>query len=833
MARREDGGGEAAVSADQPEQRGSAPEDDQKTRLAQGGTGQPSDVPDYDAPTLPDARHAAQEAKGARGTSPRSVPAPVPAYDTTQVMPASASGQTGKSRTMPRWAAYLLIALALVLIIPGALYARGGQPTTSTVPPGCEVQDSPCQIARDYLTQYSAGHYEAMYQFVSDASKQEFGSAAILNGNYKDAKDYIITRTSLLMQQAQVYAMDITPGNQRMTGASTAVVPARVVMHTLRVGDVVENLTLSMVREAGHWRVAWSPGLIFTQLTDPADPNYQRLVHLCSYDGHRGRILDRDGNVLAQDDNVYQIFVNPPQIKDQKSLTALLAKDLGATPGYITSLYTGATGDALIRTITTQAYQQIAGDLTPYLGAGLDVQSTQGRVYPYGADAAAVTGYVRAVSQQDLLDDADHYYTANDVIGAAGVEAWAEDQLRPVKGGELDILPSDAGGDCSKALYTLGRRAPADGADVHTAVSIALQQKAMAGMHTQQHAGGIVALDPTTGEVLALASYPIYDPNTLSLPRGLTDTAAQALDDEQGYLNRAISGTYPIGSSFKPVTLAAGLEHGVTGTQTFTCTGSYQVPGESQPRHEVYDPDGHGTITPIQGLAVSCDTLFWDMAVKLNAQDPTILPNMAKAFGYGQKSGIVGLPAASESAGLVPDPTWLRQNQNAGWSPTDAANLGIGQGFFLATPLQVALATAAIGNNGVRMQPRLVTSLTKGNVVVQSFDAKQVGTLPVSADHLAIIEAGMLGSTSTPQGTTYYIFKNFPVLVAGKTGTAESGYPQPHSIFTCFAPAAPLSGGHVTPKIAFGAILERGGLGGDHAAPIAKDMLALYLHVGQ
>jgi penicillin-binding protein 2 len=437
------------------------------------------------------------------------------------------------------------------------------------------------------------------------------------------------------------------------------------------------------------------------------------------------------------------------------------------------------------------------------------------------------------VSQQDLLNDTDHYYSATDVIGADGIEAWAEDHLRPVKGGELDILPPDANGDCTKAVYTLGRRAPADGVDVHTSISIALQQKAVAGIRAAGHPGGAVALDPTTGEVLALASAPMYDPNALSLPRGLTDTAGQALDSAQGYLNRAIAGAYPIGSSFKPVTLAAGLEHGTTSTQMWTCTGSYQVPGETQLRHEQYDPHGHGTITPIQGLAVSCDTIFWNMAVKLNAQDPTILPNMAKAFGYGQKSGIIGLSGGAESPGLVPDPDWLKQNKNAGWSPTDAANLAIGQGFFLATPLQVALASAAIANNGVRMQPRLVTSLGHGSVVVQSYDAKQVGTLPVSADHLAVVEAGMLDSTSVAGGTTYYVFRGFPVLVAGKTGTAESGFPEPNSIFTCFAPAPPVSGPQVAPKIAFTAILERGGLGADRAAPIAKSVLSQFFAVGQ
>jgi penicillin-binding protein 2 len=775
--------------------------------------------PDYDAPTVPNmSRNVLPSFREQRAAN----------VDTTLDLPPEYAERTRSTRRVPRWAAYVLIVLALGLVIPGALYARGGPQVGSTVPAGCEVQDSPCQVARTYLNYYKAGSYAAMYQFVSNASKKEFGSAPILNGNYKDAQDYIETRTSLILRQAQVYAMDITSGAQHMTSATTATVPAHMVMHTLRVGDIVQNLSVPLVLESSHWRVSWTPGLIFSQLADPADPSFQRLVHLCVYDGQRGRILDRDGNVLADNETVYQIFVNPSQLKNQSALNAVLAKDLGATTGYVASLYAGAQSETLISTITGQEYQQIAADLTPYVGAGIDVQTTEGRVYPYGVDAAAVTGYVRSVSPQDLLNDTQHYYAATDIIGADGIEAWAEDDLRPVKGGELDILPPDAGGDCSKALYTLGRRAPADGADVHTAINIALQQKAAEGLRAAQHPGGAVALDPVTGEVLALASYPMYDPNALSLPRGLTDTAAQALANEQGYLNRAIAGTYPIGSTFKPVTLAAGLEHGATSTQTFTCTGSYQVPGEAHARVEQYDPHGHGTITPVQGLSVSCDTIFWDMAVKLNAKDPTILPNMAKSFGYGQKSGIVGLPASSENAGLVPDPAWLQQTHNSGWSATDAANLAIGQGFFQATPLQVALASAAIGNNGVRMQPRLVTSIQLGNVVVKSFDAKQVGTLPVTTDHLAVIEAGMLDSTTQSGGTSVDVFRGFPVLVAGKTGTAESGGPQPNSVFTCFAPATPLSGPYVTPKISFGAILERAGTGDQFASPIARSVLGQY-----
>src|SRR5262249_26957707 len=151
---------------------------------------------------------------------------------------------------------------------------------------------------------------------------------------------------------------------------------------------------------------------------------------------------------------------------------------------------------------------------------------------------------------------------------------------------------------------------------------------------------------------------------------------------------------------------------------------------------------------------------------------------------------IIGLPDGVENAGVVPDPQWLQQNKNSGWSPTDAANLGIGQGFFQATPEQVALAAAAIADNGVRMQPRLVTAVTGADgTPVTSVAPKQVGTLPLAADNVKTVQMAMLGPTNAPDGTAYNEFHTFPVLVAGKTGTAESGQPYPHSWFMSYAPA--------------------------------------------
>jgi penicillin-binding protein 2 len=233
-----------------------------------------------------------------------------------------------------------------------------------------------------------------------------------------------------------------------------------------------------------------------------------------------------------------------------------------------------------------------------------------------------------------------------------------------------------------------------------------------------------------------------------------------------------------------------------------------------------------------KGLAVSCDVVYWQIAVQLNGKDPNILPNMAKGFGYGTKTGIVGLPSDEENPGFVPDPQWLRATKNAGWSPTDAANLAIGQGFFLATPLQIAVAGAAVANNGQRMQPRLVTSIVGvDGQTIASYPAKVLGTLPVSADHLAILQADMLGPTTDPSGTSYNVFNHFPVLVAGKTGTAESGQPQPHALYMAYAPASPASGPAVTPKIAIGTLVEYAHFGDYDAAPIVKDLIGLYLNV--
>jgi penicillin-binding protein 2 len=347
--------------------------------------------------------------------------------------------------------------------------------------------------------------------------------------------------------------------------------------------------------------------------------------------------------------------------------------------------------------------------------------------------------------------------------------------------------------------------------------------------YTTPHAGSAVALDPTTGDVLAMDSSPIYDPNDFSLGFTPNEQARfNALDHP--YLNRTIQGAYPIGSVFKLVTLSAALSNGVKPTDLFTCHGSYQVPGESVVRIDDA-PQGHGSLTVPEALAPSCDVIFWQVAVLLNSKDPNILPNAAKAFGYGSKTGIIGLPGGDEDPGFVPSPASVQQ-QGQPWTAGNAADLGIGQGDFQATPLQVAAVSAALGNGGKRMQPILVSSVTSasGSKIVQ-FQPKQVGTLPLSADNLAIVQTAMVATTNTTAGTSYNTFRGFPIIVAGKTGTAESGQPLPHALFTSYAPASLLSGHPVAPQIATAVIVEHSGAGDSFAAPVTLAILHSFFNI--
>jgi penicillin-binding protein 2 len=696
---------------------------------------------------------------------------------------------------------------------------------------GCD-ESTPCQVADAYLSDYVGGHYDALYHLIAQQSIKRFSDARILRGNYKDAQDYITNRTKQILARAEVTAITASPGDTQKTGATTATMPARITFQSTRVGSFEQDITIPLVYQDTGWRVVWTPGLIFTQLDDTADPYYTRKVDLTALDGARGAIFDRDGNVLAKDDTVYTITVTAAKLTDRTGELTILGKDLDFTLDQLNTRLEGTPTDqpTTIRTITTQLYARVSGDLGKL--AGVSAQKTTGRIYPYGTATAPVTGYVGAVTGDDIKNDKSGYYdNPADVIGKAGVEAWGEQYLRPEHGGRLQIFATNADGSDGPVVFTVASRVPSDGDDIHTTISLKAQQAAMTSLRQQSgHSGGTLAVDPATGDIIAMGSFPTYNPTDLAL--GLTPNAYARLNAlDAPFINRALASAQPVGSVFKLFTLAAGLQNGVSATQLFTCPGSYQVPGEARPRLDDL-PQGHGKLTAPYALTPSCDVVFWKVAVLLNNKDPHLLPDMAKGFGFGAYTETVGVPKSDENPGIVPDPEWMKANNKGNWSVTDAANLAIGQGFFQATPAQIALAAAAIADNGARMQPRLVSSVvTSGGVTVTVFAPTQKGTLPLSADNLATIQAAMLGPLYDPRGTAYGDFKNVPVLVAGKTGTAESGQAHPNSWFTCYAPASPVSGPAVAAKIAVGSLVERSDFGERFALPVSRAVIRAYLGV--
>jgi cell division protein FtsI/penicillin-binding protein 2 len=269
------------------------------------------------------------------------------------------------------------------------------------------------------------------------------------------------------------------------------------------------------------------------------------------------------------------------------------------------------------------------------------------------------------------------------------------------------------------------------------------------------------------------------------------------------------------------------MESGIPNSQIFNCPGSYTIPGSTTPRSDD-NPIGHGNITDITALAVSCDVIFWQIAVNLYGKDPHLWYNMAHALGYGARTQVTGLPDGVEATGNVTLPD----------SPGVAANVAIGQGDFTATPIQLASVAQTIANNGVRLQPRLVTSVVGSNGQTQvTFAVNILKDLvkegAISAAHLASLQAAMLGPTTEYDGTAYPTFGTFSVRVAGKTGTAEAepSGSAPHALFIAYAPASPVSGPAVTPRIAIGVVVAHSGTGEQFAAPICKDLIKVIMGV--
>jgi penicillin-binding protein 2 len=341
--------------------------------------------------------------------------------------------------------------------------------------------------------------------------------------------------------------------------------------------------------------------------------------------------------------------------------------------------------------------------------------------------------------------------------------------------------------------------------------------------------GAAVILDPQSGAVLALASVPSYDPNGFILGFSPRDRALLQSEAQRPLLSRAAEGAYPTGSAFKPITFAAAMEGlGYAPNTVLDCPATFQLEGADQVWEDwtvAYGVGAQGPLTLHQALVNSCNTVFYGIGRDLDHRDPELLPQMTKAFGLGEATGIPYLP---EVAGVAPDPAWKLETFGDYWATGDAVNLAIGQGYLQATPLQLATAYAAIANGGYLLQPYIVSELVDPEGAVEHVGERVVRSrLPISGATLTALQAALRAQTSDPFGAgSYQVFGDMTWPIAGKTGTAQrnaSAAAKPHSWFAGFGPYGAQA------EIASTVMYESAGEGVSFAAPATRRIYDAWL----
>jgi penicillin-binding protein 2 len=692
---------------------------------------------------------------------------------------------------------------------------------TATVTPTPEPTAVPAgAVAEAFVTRWSEGNYDGLYDLIGTAAQKEI------------ARDDFVARYQGIADRAGLTSLKAT-----VTGAPNlqTEVPIRVEMVSSIVGSFVETNRIPLVREGNAWKVAWTPSLIFKDL------GADGCVDVDSQPAARGRILDRDGGVLAEDGRIVRIVVVPGEIKagDEPRLLNALSALTGMPEDEVKAKYDGKPAGQWwpIMDFPAAREQELLNAVADLPGAG--VREGNARVYPMGAKAAHITGYVSEVTAEQMKANPTLY--PGQVVGQAGVEAGADDLLTGTPGGSLIVVQCETRAERA----TIAERPAVAAKDLVLTIDRGLQEAVDAAL-TQQGdiRGSAVVLDPRTGAVLAMVSHPTFDPNGFVLGFSAKDQQALNSETRKPLLNRVAQAAYPTGSIFKVITTAAAMQDlGYTGETTIDCPSTFSLEGSNQVWQDWTVAEGlgaQGTLTLHQALVNSCNTVFYQLGRDLDRKDNDLLPKMAKAFGLGAPSNIPYLP---EVAGTVPDPKWKLDTFGDYWATGDAVNLAIGQGFLEATPLQMATAYAAIANGGSLLQPYIVDHSVNAKGVREQIGQRVVrNKLPVSRAAIDEIQSALRDQTSDPSGAgSFRVFGDYPWPIAGKTGTAQNGPGQtgsgptqaqddrsakPHSWFAAFGPYGEPA------TVASIVMIENVGEGVSFAAPVTRAIYDAYLKTG-
>ncbi len=540
---------------------------------------------------------------------------------------------------------------------------------------------------------------------------------------------------------------------------------------------------------------------------------------------NRGLIIDRNGVVIAHNYSAFTLEITPKEVgevdpvidalagvvdiqpKDRKRFRKLLDErhDLESIP---------------IRTRLTD--EEVARfSVNRYRFPGVQINARLFRHYPNGEVASHVLGYIGRISERDKArlerDGLAANYSGSDYIGKVGLEEKYEKELHGVTG--FEQVETDAGG---RAVRTLRRILPVSGNNLHLALDLRLQEIAERVFGTRS--GALVAIEPSTGGVLALVSRPGFDPN--QFVEGIDSQNWEALNtaSDKPLNNRALQGVYPPGSTFKPFMALAGLELGKRTPEYTISDPGYFILGGAAHRFRDWKPGGHGMVNLHRSIVISCDTYYYGLAQDLGIDN---IHRFIGQFGFGKATGI---DISGESTGLLPSQEWKQKRFHQKWFGGDTISVGIGQGYNLATPMQLAYATAILANNGVVYRPHLVRQVEDSQSGERrTIEAEPFTTFTIKPDNLARVRDAMI-DVNKPGGTAAAAFAGAPYQVAGKTGTAQViamkqnekydesrvlAQHRDHALYIAYAPAD-------APRVALAILVENGGHGGAAAAPIAR-----------
>jgi penicillin-binding protein 2 len=581
-------------------------------------------------------------------------------------------------------------------------------------------------------------------------------------------------------------------------------------------------------------------GLLITRLVDlqlvqhgyfstRADENRMRVVPIAPV---RGLIYDRNGVVLAQNQPAFVLEITPEQVDDmQQTLQRLAAiidiseADLerfrdrvGKTPRY--------RGVPLRSNLSMEEVARY--EIRRHEFPGVEVTAGLSRNYPLAASAAHIVGYVGGITEQELQQVDEAAYRGINQIGKVGVEKSREDLLRGESGAK--IIEANAFG---RPLRELDYRRGYPGRNLILSLDARVQLVAEQALGSLT--GAIVAIDPASGEVIALVSKPGYDPHYFI--EGISSADYKLLLDnpQRPLYNRALQGTYPPGSTVKPAMALAGLEYGVTEpAHREFCGGQMTLPGSTR-KYRCWKRTGHGWVDMATGVMRSCDIYFYQLSLNLGIDR---IHDAMTGFGLGAPTG---LDVPLEKGGLFPSREWKQTARRESWYPGETLNVGIGQGFTLTTPVQLAQMTARIAMRGGGFKPHVLQSyedpITRERVAIEPEALERI-ELKDNRNWATVI-AAMEDVTHSPSGTANRIGKDAPYRIAAKTGTAQVAslrqdeikaptlaetpvHLRDHALFIAFAPVE-------EPRIAIAVIAEHAGGGSAVAAPIARMVMDQYL----